>query len=134
MRFRWGASPRPGKSPYREAMRVVILLLALTVAPAATAQAGWPAAPSLSRGDYLCSRNQAPAAWRFRVLNPNTYEKTLGGDRASGRGLYRLSPADGRILFQTGPLAGVDGRQLAAGEVGLNLDGSPNFSTRCVIP
>ena len=99
----------------------------------AQAQDTWFEPPSLPLGDYTCLRNQAPAFWTLRVLNVNTYEKTVGGPFGSGRGLYRVSPADGRVVFESGPLAGTDARLLNGAELGLNVDGGFNFSTRCSV-
>lgn len=95
--------------------------------PAGTSSA---ASDKLVKGVYPCySSTGGTLNYMFmdiQIDGPDSYR-----DKKGNKGKYRLDPASGNIVFESGPLTKARARLLAGPKIGLNMDGGNFFNTTC---
>ena len=91
---------------------------------------GAVAGDKLVNGVYPCySSTGGTLNYMFmdiQIDGPDSYR-----DKKGNKGKYRLDPASGSIVFESGPLTKARARLLAGPGIGLNMDGGNFFNTTC---
>jgi len=94
---------------------------------AASGGAKADAGAGLRLGSYTCWVGSSAAASGLRVTSASAYESD------GGKGKYRVEQS-GKIVFESGPFAGMNAARLSGQRVGLNLSGGTFFNMSCDPP
>lgn len=62
----------------------------------------------------------------IQIDGPTAYR-----DKKGNKGSYKLDPATGKIVFESGPLAKANAKLLPGPKIGLNMTGGSFFNTTC---
>lgn len=88
------------------------------------------AADKLVNGVYPCySLSGTTLNYMFmdiQIDGPSAYR-----DKKGNRGTYKLEPATGKIVFESGPLTKANAKLLPGPKIGLNTTGGRFFNTTC---
>ena len=83
-------------------------------------------ADKLVNGVYKCYHSGGYSFVDIHIDGPNTYR-----DKNGKPGRYRLEPATGKIVFESGTLQPATAKLFNGPKIGLNMNGQNTYSTTC---
>ena len=95
-----------------------------------------PAGASADAGDKLVNGVYPCYSLSGTTLNYMFMDIQIDGptayrDKKGNKGSYKLDPATGKIVFESGPLAKANAQLLPGPKIGLNMTGGSFFNTTC---